>query len=153
MRALGATRTGNYNPHVDGERGHRELDHPSDLVLQFWAPSEQELLVEAARALIEVLTGAAKVAPERERAIVLESLDSADRLVRWLNEVLLLATVEGFVLCDADVELRPGGLAARVRGQAEAHGLVHTELKAVTYHGLEIGSRGGCFVGQVTVDV
>jgi SHS2 domain-containing protein len=142
-----------YNHHMHGERGHCELEHPADLVLQFWAPSERELLVEAAQALIEVLTEAAEVAPERERDIELEALDSEDRLVRWLNEVLLLATVEGFVLCDADIELRPGGLAARVRGQAEAHDLVRTELKCVTYHGLELGPRGERFVGQVTIDV
>jgi SHS2 domain-containing protein len=144
---------GRYNQWVNGQRGHRELEHPSDLVLQFWAPSERELLVEAARALVEVLTGAAVVAPEREREIVLESLDSGDRLVRWLNEVLLLATVDGFVLCDADIELRPGGLSARVRGQAGAHDLVRTELKSVTYHDLQLGPRAGRFVGRVTVDV
>ena len=144
---------GVYNHRVRGERGHCELEHPADLVLQFWAPSEHELLVEAAQALIEVLTDAARIVPDSVRRLDLEALDPEDRLVRWLNEVLLLATLEGFVLCDAEIELRPGGLVATVRGQAEAHDLVRTELKCVTYHGLELGPQGERFVGQVTVDV
>ena len=44
-----------------GARGHCQLEHPADLVLEFWAPSEAELLVEAAQALVEVLTEGAAV--------------------------------------------------------------------------------------------
>ena len=136
-----------------GARGHRQLDHPADLVLELWAPSEQELLVEAAQALIEVLTEGAAVPAESERRLTLESLDPEDRLVRWLNEVLVLATVEGFVLCDAELALRPGGLEAVVRGRAEAPELVRTEVKSVTYHGLQLHHRAEGFVGKVTIDV
>jgi SHS2 domain-containing protein len=138
---------------MPGPRGHRQLEHPADLVLELWAPSEAELLVEAAQALVEILTEGATVPAESERRLTLEALDPEDRLVRWLNEVLLLATVDGFVLRDAELELRPGGLEAVVRGRAEAHELVRAEVKSATYHQLELRCRDGRFVGRVTIDV
>jgi SHS2 domain-containing protein len=138
---------------VSALRGHRQLDHTADLVLSFWAPTEAELLVEAARSLVEVLTDEAAVAAEQSRRVRIDALDPPDRLVRWLNEVLVLATVEGFLVADADLHLDEHGLDADVRGQAGALALVCTELKSVTYHDLELRRAEDRFVGRVVVDV
>ena len=138
---------------MSAPRGHHQLDHTADLVLAFWAPTEAELLVEAARALVEVLTNGAHISAEQRRRVRIDALDRADRLVRWLNEVLVLATVDGFVLADADLCLDDQGLDASMRGQADGLCLVCTELKSVTYHDLELRRDGDRFVGRVVVDV
>jgi SHS2 domain-containing protein len=142
-----------YGWWVSTHRGHCQLEHPADLLLHFWAPTEAELLVEGARALIEVLTEAATLTADGERRIQIDAMDDGDRLVCWLNEVLVLATLDGFLLTDADVTLQDRGLTAVVRGQANAIALLRTELKSVTYHDLLLRRDADRVVGQVVVDV
>lgn len=142
-----------YGNAVNTARGHCQLEHPADLVLQFWAPSEQELLLEGAHALVGVLTDGLAVTRQQRRRMSVEAFDDEDRLVRWLNEVLLLATIDGFLLADAELRLHEGGLTAEIWGEAEALDRIGTEVKGVTYHDLVLRREEDRFVGQVVVDV
>jgi SHS2 domain-containing protein len=138
---------------VEG-RGHRSIEHTADLAVELWAPDEPALLVEGARALVELLTEGAPVEATAERALELSAIDPEDRLVRWLGEVLYLAMVEGFLVHDAVLELQGGGgLRGTVRGQAHAEDRLRTEIKAVTYHDLRL-ERGPTGVrARVVFDV
>ncbi len=134
-------------------RGHRSLEHTADLAVELWAPDEPTLLVEGARALVELLTEGAAIHATAQRAVELVALDAEDRLVRWLGEVLYLAAVEGFLVHDAVLELPDGGLRGTVRGQAHAADRLRTEIKAVTYHDLRL-ERGPTGVrARVVFDV
>lgn len=103
--------------------------------------------------MVAIMTDGAQLRAERTRRVSLEAVDPEDRLVRWLNEVLVLATVEGFVLADAKLSLHDGGLDAELRGQPDSHELIEHELKSVTYHDLELRREAGRFVGRVVIDV
>jgi SHS2 domain-containing protein len=138
---------------VKQDRGHRQVDHAADLALEFWAPTEAELLVQGAQALVEVLTDGAGIARQSSREIALSTVDAEDRLVQWLNEVLLLATVDGFVLADAELHLHDGGLRGSIIGQPGAHSLIEVELKSVTYHALALRHEQGRHSGHVVIDV
>lgn len=138
--------------------GHRAIEHTADLAVELWAPDEPALLVEGARALVELLTEGAEVGADAEhmaeRTLELTAMDPEDRLVRWLSEVLYWATVEGFLVVDAALELLGGtGLRGRVQGQTNAEELLRTEIKAVTYHDLRL-ERGPAGVrARVVFDV
>lgn len=84
---------------------HRQIDHTADLALELRASSEPELLAEGARAIVSLLTEGAPVEGTDPRRLELAAIDREDRLVQWLNEILLLAMVD--VVCGA-------GLARRV---------------------------------------
>jgi SHS2 domain-containing protein len=133
--------------------GHRPLDHTADLAIELWAPDEPALLVEGARALVELLTDGATVDGTTARVVALEALDAEDRLVRWLAEVLYLATTEGFLVCDAALELSGSRLRGTVRGQADAAERLVTEIKAVTYHDLRLERGPAGFRARVVFDV
>jgi SHS2 domain-containing protein len=133
--------------------GHRQIEHTADLALEIWGPDEISVLCEAARAVVAIVTEHAKVQPTDERRIELETLDGADRLVRWLNEVLFLATVEKFLVCDADLLLGEGSLTATLVGQADAGHLLRTEIKSATYHDLMLEHRDGGVLARVVMDV
>jgi SHS2 domain-containing protein len=131
------------------------------LAVELWAPDEAALLIEGARALVELLTEGAVIRAASERTLELSAIDPEDRLVRWLAEVLYLAAVEGFLVNDASLELSgalPGALPGAslrgtVRGQADAAALLRTEIKAVTYHDLRL-ERGPAGVrARVVFDV
>ena len=111
------------------------------------------MLVVGAQALVDALTDGAAVQSLERRPIELEAIDAEDRLVRWLNEVLVLASLDGFVVADAEVQLHEGGLRAEVVGQPDALALLCNELKSVTYHGVELRHEGDRVVGTVVVDV
>lgn len=136
------------------DAGYRTIDHTADVAVELWAPSEEALLVEAARAAIGIITEDAAFEGGDERSVEIESADEEDRLVRWINEVLWLSTRDGFLLADADITLHEGGLRARVRGASEARGLVVTEIKAATYHDLHLAKESsGRYVARVVFDV
>lgn len=143
------------------DRGHRSVEHTADLAVELWAPDEAALLVEGARALVELLTEGAVIRATAERPLELTAIDPEDRLVRWLGEVLYLAAVEGFLVHDATITLSgtlsgtlPGtSLRGTVRGQPDAEALLRTEIKAVTYHDLRL-ERGPAGVrARVVFDV
>jgi SHS2 domain-containing protein len=136
------------------DRGHRTLDHTADLALYLWAESEEALLVEGARAIVAELTQGARVEPNASRALGVTAVDREDRLVQWLNEVLVLALLEGFLVHDAEITLREDGLDAVLSGEAGAHAKIHTELKSATYHDLALAKdAAGRWTAQVVVDV
>lgn len=132
--------------------GHRSIDHTADLALEIWAPDLPALLVEAARALIEILTDGAKLEAVEDRTIELDAIDDEDRLVRFLNEVVWLALGQQFLLVDADLELTPTGLRGRVHGSLDARSIV-TEVKSATYHDLTLTRTPEGVRAQVVIDV
>jgi SHS2 domain-containing protein len=132
---------------------YRQIEHTADLALEIEAEDEEALLREAARALVELLTEGAELDGAEERLVQLEALDAEDRLVRWLNEVLVLAAMDGFLAAEAEVQLDGDtGLRASIRGRV-APELLRGELKSVTYHDLLLrhGPRG-CRA-RVVIDV
>lgn len=134
--------------------GHRQLEHTADLALALWAPSETALLEEGARAVVELMTAGHRPEPRASRHVRLEVLDAEDRLVQWLNEIIYLATAEGFLFASAELHTSEGGLEAEVSGEADAADRIATELKSVTYHDLELRKdREGTWHGRVVIDV
>jgi SHS2 domain-containing protein len=133
--------------------GHRAIDHTADLAFEAWGEDESRMLVEAARAVIEVMTEGAPLQPSTSRPIELGALDDEDRLVRWLNEVIWLATTQGFLVTDATLELHGADLRGEVRGEADAGTRVVTEVKAATYHELAIVRAPHRTIARFVLDV
>ena len=118
--------------------GFRVVEHTADVAVELWAPDEAALLVEGLRAIVSLMTEGAALAPDASRQVSIDALDPEDRLVQWLNEIIYLALVEGFLASDAVVGLREGGLDATLAGVQDAAHLIRGELKSVTYHELEL---------------
>jgi SHS2 domain-containing protein len=134
------------------EAGHRQVEHTADVALELWGPGHAALLEQGALAVVELLTGGADVAATEERTIELDVVDDADRLVRFMNEVLWLALVEGFVVASATFDLAdPARLRATVRGSTSTP--VVEEIKSVTYHDLAIERVGPRLQARVVLDV
>ena len=133
--------------------GYRMVEHTADLAMELEAPGEAELLALGARAMVTLLTGREAIEGSDQRRLELTSMDREDRLVQWLNEVLLLATVDGFVISAAELRLNEGGLEALLTGRSEAWDLLEQELKSVTYHDLVLEQRAGGWFARIVIDV
>ncbi|MFZ9886626.1 MAG: archease [Myxococcota bacterium] len=134
---------------------HRQLEHAADLAIELIAPDEAGLFEEGARALMEILLDDDLPSPSEERFLrISDAVDAADRLVQWLNHVVVLAVCDGFFLAAATIDLEgETGLRATLHGECAGRLQLHTEVKAVTQHGLRLerGQNGARAV--IIVDV
>lgn len=137
------------------ESGHEAVEHTADLAIRAWAPDLRGLVEEAARGMLDVLLDAAPPARE-QREVVGEGTEPEELLVDCLREILALLQVEGVVPVSVEVsQVREGRARCRV-GVApigEARDALAQEIKAVTYHGLEIARREGGLEVTVVFDV
>lgn len=133
--------------------GHRQIDHTADLALEIWAPSQEELLGEAARAVTLIMIGGGEVTGAERRHLAFEALDAEDRLVHWVNEIIYLAVTEGFLFAAATISLGDAGLEAELAGEADAAGRLSSELKAATYHDLLLQETPGGWRARLVIDV
>jgi len=117
------------------------LDHAADLAVRLRAPSLEALFVEGARALFDLLGTLGSTEPLTTERIELEGRDLEELFHDWLSELLFRFSARGETYCQFRVlALDPRRLRAEVAGetlQRKRH-TVEREIKAVTYHGLEI---------------
>lgn len=111
------------------------------------------MLQAGARAVVGLLTDDAEVSAQQARPVKLEAIDAEDRLVRWLSEVLYWASVEGFLVARAELVVTEDGLQGRAWGRESSAALVKTEIKAATYHQLEVVVDPGRVHAVIVLDV
>lgn len=133
-------------------RGFHEIEHTADWSIEVWAPDFEGLLLEATRGMY-TLAGVELGAPESDEpeTVVVDGDDRVDLTVAWLSEVVFAwsAHREGWV----DLEL------ACSQGRVEATGYrapivsQGKDVKAVTYHGLDVRETDRGLEATVTFDV
>jgi SHS2 domain-containing protein len=153
---------------------YRWVEHTSELELAIEARSEREVLEQALVALAELLgapaggsapsagsTPSAGSAPSpgitpsdgspETRRVVVTASDRPALLAGWLEELVFLAEMEGFVAAAVrSLDFRGDSLEATVAG---AIGDPPALVKAVTYHRLAFEPAGEGFIGRVVLDV
>ena len=135
---------------------YRVFNHTADLGVEIYGKTVEELFVNAAFAIFDLMTDLQDVKITEVRAIVTEGADWEDLLVNYLREVLYLFNGEGLILSDyAIAEINPRHLVGEVRGEPFEPGRhrIKTEIKAVTYHQVLIRESGEGWVGRVVFDV
>ena len=122
-------------------RPYRQLPHTADLAWRLCGASLPELFENAGRALSATLTDRRYLRRRATREVSLTGGDREALLVDWLNHLLYLFDLDGFLGRDFQVEsLTPEGLKARVTGESfdPARHPSRTGVKAATFHQLSI---------------
>jgi len=138
------------------------FEHTADVGLHITAPSLETLLVEAGRGLFSLIVEDANAITASQRvAINIPAADTthdaaAYLLFDWLSELLYIFETKRLVLADFRVQIDDdGSLTAEARGEeidASRHRLDH-EVKAITYHGLEVNQTPDRWEARVIVDI
>jgi SHS2 domain-containing protein len=135
--------------------GHREIDHSGDVGIEAWGLSRAELLAQATRGLLALMTWSG-VEPVVARRLAVRSAGPADLLVDWLAQVILTAATHGELYGDVAMEHADEYSAAGVlRGSAfdaTRHAL-RFDVKAATYHGLVFEETERGFHARVIFDL
>ncbi len=128
---------------------YRWVEHTAEVELEIDAATPSEVFAEALAAYAELSDGPGGEPARRELA--LEATDLPALLADWLNALIALGDVEGFVPGALEsFELRGPALSATVDGQL---GEPRPLVKAATYHGLALEPHAGRWRARVVLDV
>ncbi len=137
-------------------RPYRQLPHTADLAWRLWGASLPELFENAGRALSATLTDRRYLRRRATREVSLTAGDREALLVDWLNHLLYLFDIDGFLGRDFQVALpSPQRLEARVEGEIfdPARHPEGTAVKAATFHQLSIGPVPDGWQATVVLDL
>ena len=137
------------------------LDHTADTAVRVLGLDGPDLFREATRALLSILLdeASAPVADPEAIPIRMEAEDPEALLIDYLNELIFLFDTKRFLPSRLEVRglrlEKPALLEGEVRGETydPARHRAKTEIKAATFHGLEIRTIGGRLEAEVIFDL
>ncbi len=136
----------------------KPLEHTADVGFEIEAESVEGLFQGALLGLLGTMFQNPPQEGQEEVDLALEAPDLESLLVRFLNELVYLIQTRGQVPGEAHIALQGGGegfrLWANLRTVPFGKALgFQGEVKAATYHGLEVREEGGRFKARVILDV
>jgi SHS2 domain-containing protein len=135
------------------------LEHTADIRIALRAPEMPGLLESAADALYAVALYERTEAETTVRSVSIEAFSPEELLVRWLQELLYLLNTEHFVMVDvrwpADVDWQsyPVSMTSKIGGYHCGPAAHAEEIKAITYHGLEVTRTTDGFYAELILDI
>ena len=132
------------------------LEHTGDIGLRVRAGNLDELFALAAEGMFSIICPRAKIEKIVARDIVLESRELQELFVNWLSELNYFFCTEQELVGECDIlEVSATRIRARVFGERvdPARHQVHTEIKAVTYHMLDIAPKEDGWEARVLFDI
>jgi SHS2 domain-containing protein len=135
---------------------YRQIAHTADVAYRIQGDSLAEIYVNAAHALMATMTDRRGLRLKESRDIEVDAPDREALLVAWLNYLLYLYDVDGFLGRIFEIrKLSEERLQARARGEKfdpERH-VGKTSVKAATYYHLEITPRNHGWQATVIFDL
>lgn len=131
--------------------GYRELEHTADWELEVWAPDLGGLLEQAARGMYALMGVEVARGPRARRRVEVAGADREDLLVAFLEELLYLAERDGLAFDRFHLEIGGPRVVAELEGGRI--GARTKEIKAVTYHRLEVRETEDGIATRVVFDV
>lgn len=138
----------------------QEIDHTGDIGIRVTADSLPQLFERAALGMFWVLTDPETVHPTGSATVRVEGRDLEALVVQWLSELNYRHTVDRALYGAFDVETIEEtddgvSLTATVHGEPidpDRH-MVYTEIKAITFHGLDVHQTKDGWTVQVIFDM
>jgi SHS2 domain-containing protein len=135
---------------------YETFPHTADLGLRVRAATREALFADAARGLFSMLVvNLDAVRPAQQIRIELHGEELEYLLFDWLTELLYRFETEHLLLREFEVAFDGNTLSATCRGEPMdpvRHQMDH-EVKAITYHGLQIVQEDNCWLAEVIVDI
>ena len=137
----------------------QEIDHTGDVGIVVTALDRNRLYARAAVGLFWVLTDVEAVRDREAVDVSVEAADPESLMVRWLSELNVLHATQNVLFRRFDVDIRD--TADGLHLDASAYGepidrdrhTVFTEIKAVTFHGMNVEDTGTGWRVQVIFDM
>jgi|UniRef100_A0A7V3UZY1 SHS2 domain-containing protein len=140
------------------KRRYQLLDHTADLKVEIYGKDLQELFVNAAFMIFDVMVDLDKVAEQKFENVEIQSVDLPELFLDWLRELLFRFSVQGFIPRRVEIQMLDTDqvqLKALLFGETydyERHGL-KVEIKTPTYHQYVLEKQSDGYRATVVFDV
>ena len=131
--------------------GYREIEHTADWALHVWAPDLETLFCQAAIGMYALAETELAAAKRLARRVELQAPDHETLLVAFLNELLFFGENEGLGFDRFEISISHSSLTAALVGAEMVSR--KKEIKAVTFHNLQVASTPGGFEVTIVFDV
>jgi SHS2 domain-containing protein len=135
---------------------YKEIPHTADIAAMIYGRTVSELFENAAYAMFDMMGDISAMEPEIAVKVELEAPDTESLLISWLNELLYRSYFKQVLFFDFHVITLEGNkLTAEAKGQkiSEDKERLRVEIKAATYHDLEIKETGSGYEITIVFDV
>ncbi|MFH1985126.1 MAG: archease [Pseudomonadota bacterium] len=132
-----------------------QIDHTADVGLKIIADSAAALFSEAARGMFSLIVSGPASGVTETREIRIQADDWEGLLVAWLRELLYLWHSENRWFCQvvhATVTAHAVSATVKVDRFDPAIHVICSEIKAVTYHQIAVGTDGRQWTARVIFD-
>jgi len=138
------------------KKKYKFINHTADVGIKVWGESLERLFENAAYSMFDILTELDKVKVKESLGVEIEGKSTDELLADWLRNLLYKFNGEGYLLREFNIkEISKKGLKTKVGGEKldlSRHTL-KTEIKAVTYHQLEVKKIVKGWEAQIIFDV
>jgi len=142
-----------------GEVRYRMLEHMTDAYVEAYGRDLSEAYANAAYALTDIIIDIGSVETELKKAIEVRGFDPINLLYNWLETILLEMLVEQNVYREFSTQVSKEDDSWLIRAEcfgerfvAEKH-RPKVEVKAVTYHLMEVINEGNRYVVRFLLDL
>ena len=131
--------------------GFEEIDHTADLALRVWGQDFYDLLEAAAKGLYHLLNVKVFEDTSHEYSFSIEMDSKEAVLVDFLNELLYLCEEQQMMFSNFTISQDARSLNILAKGKRIAS--LGRNIKAVTFHELEIKEQQTRLITTITFDV
>jgi SHS2 domain-containing protein len=141
---------------MDKEKNYRVTARQSELAMRVVGKSQENLFVNAAIALFDVMTDSGKIELKERMQLEVEGSDRDDLLVNWLRELLYLYQGSAYLLNEFNIrEVKDTVVKAEVGGEKldpDRHE-IKQDITAVAYNQSRMQKTGDQWIAQVIFEV
>lgn len=132
------------------------LDHTADLGILVNGRDLRNLFEGAAESMTQIMVKGDRRQHPRTLRLSVAGEDLADLMVRWLGEILYLFEGEREILSDLDIDsISPTRLDVTLKTvpfNPDIHEIL-CEIKAVTYHQIQVAQKGDQWQARIFFDL
>ena len=131
----------------------------TDAIIEAYGSTLDEAFENSAKGLVNTMFNIKEITPDQEYEIIAKGHDTESLLYDWLEKVMLRILIDNIVLSDFKVKISESNgnyfLKGIVKGEVLDLQKHHykVEIKAVTYHEMEIKQKGNIITTRFLLDL
>ena len=116
------------------------IDHTADMMVKAFGDTLEQCFGNAAYALFDQTVDLSNIGTDEEVDIRVTGIDDEDRLYSFLSEMLFIEDADNIILREFEVSFDGEDVVCHAKGEKldRTKHRIRSEVKAVTYHMMEI---------------
>ena len=135
---------------------YRLIDHTADFGIHVFGSDLKDLFTNAALAMFDLITDIKSLKSADESSLNIKGDDRPDLMVNWLRELLYIWNGKEKLVGSVDIiSIAENELAAKIKFDSfdPARHSIKNEIKAVTYHQIQVNQVANGWESRIIFDV